>query len=100
MRRRNSKSTNNQLQGIASVSSGGMAAPRRGRRINGRGSRLAKISALERGRQQVPVLRLTGNWLAQAGFEIGQPIEIEVQQGKLTIVVNATGMEQSIAASG
>jgi Fe2+ transport system protein FeoA len=31
------------------------------------------------------MLRLTGKWLARAGFLIGTPIEIEVRRAKLII---------------
>ncbi len=65
-----------------------LRAHRRRPRINERGRRVAKIHALERDYQQVPLLRLTGKWLAKARFEIGQLIEIEVEDGKLLIMVD------------
>jgi len=34
------------------------------------------------------MLRVTGKWLARAGFDIGQPFEIDVQPGKLTIMID------------
>jgi hypothetical protein len=34
------------------------------------------------------MLRLTGRWLARTGFDIGQLIEIKVQQGRLTIMAD------------
>ncbi len=65
-----------------------MVALKRRPRFNERGRRVAKIHALERGYKQVPMLRLTGKWLAKAHFEIGQMIEIEVGHGKLLIRVD------------
>jgi len=66
---------------------------RREPRINGRGFRVGKIASVYRQHRQVPMLRLSGRWLARAGFEIGQPIEIGVQRGKLTIMVTADPAE-------
>ena len=61
-----------------------MANKRKGRR-NEHGHLVAKIHELSRGDQQIPMLRLTGKWLAEAGFDLGQPIEIEVKTGELAI---------------
>jgi hypothetical protein len=49
---------------------------------------VAKIYLLEKDYQQVPMLRLTGKWLAKAGFDIDQLIEIEVKRNKLIIRVD------------
>jgi hypothetical protein len=65
-----------------------MIALRRRPRFNERGRRVAKIHVLEKDYQQVPMLRLTGKWLAKAGFEIGQLIDIEVKRGKLIIRID------------
>jgi hypothetical protein len=65
-----------------------MVALRRRPRFNHRGRRVAKIYLLEKDYQQVPMLRLTGKWLAKAGFDIGQLIEIEVKRNKLIIRVD------------
>jgi hypothetical protein len=65
-----------------------MVALRRRPRFNHRGHRVAKIHLLEKDYQQVPMLRLTGKWLARAGFDIGQLIEIEVKRNKLIIRVD------------
>jgi hypothetical protein len=35
----------------------------------------------------VPHLRLTGHWLEQAGFAIGQQVTVTVQHGKLVITI-------------
>ncbi len=77
-----------------------MVALRRRPRFNGRGRRIAKIHALERDYQQVPMLRLTGKWLAKANFEIGQPIEIEVEDGKLLIMIDKQSQHEAVAATG
>ncbi len=61
-----------------------MATNRKGRR-NERGYLVAKIHELSRGDRQIPMLRLTGKWLAEAGFNRGQQIEIEVKAGELAI---------------
>jgi len=33
----------------------------------------------------VPFLRLSGNWLAQAGFPSGCKVSVHVEQGSITI---------------
>jgi hypothetical protein len=65
-----------------------MFALRRRPRINDRGRRVAKIHLLEKDDQHVPMLRLTGKWLAKTGFDIGQLIEIEVKRNKLIIRID------------
>jgi hypothetical protein len=62
-----------------------VVAARRRPRFNEQGHRLATIHELQKAYQQVPMLRLTGKWLDQTGFPIGQPIAIEVRRGKLII---------------
>ena len=32
-----------------------------------------------------PLLRLSGHWLAEAGFEIGDKVKVEVSKGQLVI---------------
>lgn len=34
----------------------------------------------------VPVLRFGGDWLQQAGFAIGQPVQVQVTAGRIVIV--------------
>lgn len=34
----------------------------------------------------VPMIRLAGEWLRQAGIEIGQSIRVEIAPGKIVIV--------------
>jgi len=50
-----------------------------------RGHRLLTVCGRQRGRRQVPELRLMGLWLQQAGFDLGRHCEVEVQAGTLTI---------------
>ncbi len=38
-----------------------------------------------RDQHQVPALRLTGKWLRQAGFDLGQKVQVQVNSGRLTI---------------
>ena len=35
----------------------------------------------------VPMLRLRGKWLEQAGFQEGQQVQIHVEHGKLTLTL-------------
>lgn len=101
MRRRESKSNNTRPRSIHSSRSGAPLCERcheklkeaRRPRVNARGLRVATMNSLFRDNKQVPMLRLTGRWLAVAGFEIGQLIEIEVQRGRLTILI-ASEMEE------
>lgn len=39
-------------------------------------------------RAPVPFLRLTGRWLAQAGFDIGDRVRVEVAQGRLVLTLD------------
>ena len=48
--------------------------------------RLGTISTRSWGGAPRPYLRLSGDWLREAGFEIGQHFEVEVGKGRLTIV--------------
>ena len=85
MRSRKTKSNNPHSELILCDHCQAMVATRRRPRFNERGHRLATIHEVEKRYERVPMLRLTGKWLAQAGFLIGQPIEIEVKRGKLII---------------
>lgn len=40
--------------------------------------------------KSVPMVRLTGNYLARLGFDIGQPIEVEFGDGKIEIRAKAS----------
>lgn len=50
-----------------------------------RGNRLLTVCGRQRGRREVPELRLMGLWLEQAGFDLGRHCEVEVERGTLTI---------------
>lgn len=53
-------------------------------------TRQLKVSAQPKPRAgYVPNIRLAGEWLRQAGIEIGQKVEVRVYQGKIEIVCNA-----------
>jgi hypothetical protein len=49
------------------------------------GRRAGTISARLGATGRVPFLRLSGRWLREAGFDLGQAIEIEVGPGELVI---------------
>jgi len=57
----------------------------RGPRIDERGRRLARIHWRIRGGERRPLLRLTGKWLREAGFDLGQRLAIEAAAGRLVI---------------
>jgi hypothetical protein len=50
-----------------------------------RGHRLLTVCGKWRGGRRIPDIRLTGLWLRNAGFDLGQSIEVEVEAGALTI---------------
>lgn len=50
-----------------------------------RGNRLLTVCGRQRGRREVPELRLLGLWLQEAGFDLGRHCEVEVERGTLTI---------------
>lgn len=50
------------------------------------GSRWYEIPDGPQGGVEVPFLRLSGRWLEEAGFHIGQRIEVEVGDGELRII--------------
>ncbi len=58
---------------------------RRAKQVRAEGRRFATICGRWQGRQRVPDLRLSGLWLREAGFDLGQHFEIEVEAGRLTI---------------
>ncbi len=59
---------------------------RRRREARRRGRRFATVHRVTRGARQLPLLRLSGQWLREAGFERGQEYEVEVGEGRLTLV--------------
>ncbi len=58
---------------------------RRRREARRRGVRPDTVSARWRAGRRLPDLRMTGRWLEDAGFGVGQEYEVEVEAGKLTI---------------
>jgi len=58
---------------------------RRRKEVRDRGHRLLTVCGRWRGRRRVPDVRLSGLWLRSAGFDFGQELEVEVEDGALTI---------------
>ncbi len=52
----------------------------------------ANIQGMEMNYEIVQVLRLTGMWLAEAGFDVGTLIEIERLRGRLIISIDKQAM--------
>lgn len=50
-----------------------------------RGARFGTVCGRWRDDRRLPDLRMTGRWLKEAGFDLGQEYEVEVEAGKLTI---------------
>jgi len=50
-----------------------------------RGHRLLTVCGRWRGSRRIPDIRMSGVWLKEAGFDLGQTIEVEVEAGALTI---------------
>jgi hypothetical protein len=49
--------------------------------------RKVTVSYTFRGHATVPMIRLRGKWLQDAGFDEGTPVEITVADGRLTLTV-------------
>ena len=49
--------------------------------------RKVTVSYTFRGNATVPMIRLRGKWLQDAGFDEGTPVEITVADGRLTLTV-------------
>jgi hypothetical protein len=49
------------------------------------GHRFGTVSYRWNGKKQLPHLRLSGQWLHDAGFAVGRELEIEVAEGRLVI---------------
>jgi hypothetical protein len=58
---------------------------RRQRETRARGLRPGTVSGRLQGAGEIPELRISGNWMREAGFDLRQEVEIEVENGKLTI---------------
>jgi toxic protein SymE len=50
------------------------------------------------GGRNVPWLNIRGLWLEDAGFKVGDPIEIAVSNGKL-VIKKVTGRSQTLSSS-
>jgi hypothetical protein len=59
----------------------------RSRRVDSEGRRLARIHSVFRPKQGkvLPMMRLSGQWLEQTGFPIGQRFSVDVEDGALVI---------------
>ena len=57
----------------------------RRKEVQDRGNRMVTVCGRYRGSRKVPDLRLMGQWLEQAGFDLGRQCEVEVTTGTLTI---------------
>lgn len=44
-----------------------------------------KLCGHHNGRNRVPELRISGNWLEKQGFDIGRTVEITISKGKMVI---------------
>lgn len=47
-----------------------------------------KICYLWQGKKQVPKINISGAWLQNAGFEIGDNVTVEITPEKITILRN------------
>jgi hypothetical protein len=61
------------------------ALRRRRAEAKANGRRFGTISYRMKGEKQRPLLRLSGDWLDEAGFPLGQHFEIEVHERQLVI---------------
>ena len=79
-----------QIDEVAEQAAARTARPKRPR-FDPEGRRLARIHTLYRaGRgadsgKVLPLIRLSGNWLQETGFPIGQRYSVEVRDGELVI---------------
>jgi hypothetical protein len=58
---------------------------RRTREARDRGRRFATVSHCNRDNGRQPYIRLTGQWLREAGFDLGTELEIDITRGRLTL---------------
>jgi type I toxin-antitoxin system toxin SymE len=56
--------------------------------------RKVTVSYTFRGNATVPMIRLRGKWLQNAGFDEGTPVEITVAEGRLTLTVTKPQVSQ------
>ncbi len=50
-----------------------------------KGQRQYTVGSLHKNNQKVPLIRLSGHWLAQNGFQIGRPIRVRVLSGSISL---------------
>ncbi len=78
-------------KGKAARAEWGAAAERHERRraleqsARAKGNRSGTVCGRWRENKQVPEVRLSGNWLQAAGFDLGQMFEVRVEKGALMI---------------
>jgi len=76
---------------VAERADGALALRKRRPRFDREGRRLARIHPLYRPGQGaepgkvLPMIRLSGKWLQESGFPIGQRYSVEVEDGELVI---------------
>jgi len=58
---------------------------RRRKQVRQRGHRPLTVCGRQQAGRRVPDIRLSGLWLKNAGFDLGQELEVEVEAGALTI---------------
>ncbi len=63
--------------GSNAVSDAGVAPPQVFRRFT--------VCGQYHNQHQVPALRFAGKWLRQAGFDLGQKVQVQVDTGRLTV---------------
>jgi hypothetical protein len=56
--------------------------------------RKVTVSYTFRGNTTVPMIRLRGKWLQNAGFDEGSLVEITVADGRLTLIVTKPQVSQ------
>ena len=49
--------------------------------------RKATVTYSFRDNRTVPMIRLRGDWLKHAGFEEGRQVHVDVEEGKLTLLL-------------
>jgi hypothetical protein len=53
--------------------------------------RKTTVTYIFQNNESIPMIRLRGKWLGFAGFKEGQPVRVEVAEGKLTLTITETG---------
>ncbi len=73
----NGSGATSEAGGALTAGTPGVTPPKVFRRIT--------VSGLYQNRHQVPSLRLSGKWLRQAGFDLGQKVQVQVDDSRLTL---------------